>query len=713
MHRGSAAPPPDDRASTTVLSPATRPLSTGGHVHMGGLAQLAVAVTSDAVFALDRDWRFTFVNDAAEILLRRPRTGLLGAELWGSYPDLRATAFGTHYEEAAASGRPATFEAFYAPHDAWYEVRLFPYDGGLVVFCRDVEERRRLEAAREDLTRTTTSILHALPIPTVLLAADGAIRRANQAWAEIPHLHRTGLDEDGASYFAALERTIAEGTDGGRVALLADLRALVAGERRLVSHDLSVEHPSDEAQPDGPGETRWTQVQATRVDGSDDIVVTHLDVTDRVHAADVEARRARRDDLTGLPNRVRLLEELQVRLQDRHDRPLAVLFLDLDGFKTVNDSLGHDVGDQLIRDVAAKLLGVVGDGELLARLGGDEFVLVVDAIGAAERAEVVRRALRGPFDVAGLRLPLSVSVGIARAGPDHDRPEDVLRDADAAMYAAKASGRDRSHEFTGDLRVRAHDRLEVVEGLGRALQGHELELHYQPIADLRTGVVDGVEALMRWHHPRRGLLSPAAFIPAAEETGLIVDMSRWALHEAGRQAQEWRELGLHLAVGVNISAEHFTTGTLVSDVVETLEATGLTASSLVLELTETSVARSYAEAVRQLHQLREIGVRIAIDDFGSGYSSLTRLASFPVDEIKFDGSLLRQCDDSREAGVLRSIVRAVVAVAEAIGVETLAEGIETDAQRSAAIEMGCRRAQGYLFARPQPAAQLAALLTRA
>ena len=209
---------------------------------------------------------------------------------------------------------------------------------------------------------------------------------------------------------------------------------------------------------------------------------------------------------------------------------------------------------------------------------------------------------------------------------------------------------------------------------------------------------------MRWRHPRRGLLSPAAFIPAAEETGLIVDMSRWALHEAGRQAQEWREIGLHLAVGVNISAEHFTTGTLVSDVVETLEATGLTASALVLELTETSVARSYAEAVRQLHPLREIGVRIAIDDFGSGYSSLTRLASFPVDEIKFDGSLLRQCDDSREAGVLRSIVRAVVAVAEAIGVETLAEGIETDAQRCAAIEMGCRRAQGYLFARPQPAA---------
>ncbi|HEU5152117.1 MAG TPA: EAL domain-containing protein [Iamia sp.] len=698
MSAGKAAPVPGGRATTLPRAP-----GTGGHVTMARLAQLAVAVTSDAIFALDADWRFTFVNDAAEILLRRPRTGLLGAELWSSYPDLRHSTFGERYRAAAASQEATTFEAYYAPHGAWYEVRLYPHDDGLVVFLRDVEERHRLEEAREDLTRTTTSVLHALPIPTVLLAADGRIRRANQAWDDIPQAAGSCLAGEAPNYFTALEATIAGGLDQGRTALLADLRALVAGDVRIVSHDVSVEHE---------GETHWTQIQATRVEGSDDIVVTHLDVTDRIQAADVEARRARRDDLTGLPNRTRLLEELQVRLRDREVRPLAVLFLDLDGFKTVNDSLGHDVGDQLIRDVAAKLLAVVGEGELLARLGGDEFVLVVDAAVATERAEVVRRALRGPFDVAGLRLPLSVSVGIARAGADHERPEDVLRDADAAMYAAKASGRDRSHEFTGDLRVRAHDRLEVVEGLGRALRDDELELHYQPIADLRSGVVDGVEALMRWRHPRRGLLSPAAFIPAAEETGLIVDMSRWALHQAGRQAQEWRELGLDLAVGVNISAEHFTTGTLVDDVVDTLGATGLTASSLVLELTETSIARSYTEAVRQLHQLREIGVRIAIDDFGSGYSSLTRLASFPVDEIKFDGSLLRQCDDSHEAAVLRSIVRAVVAVAEAIGVQTLAEGIETDAQRGAAIEMGCRRAQGFLIARPQPADRLLALLTR-
>lgn len=676
-----------------------------GQVNLSRLAQMALTVTTDAVIAVDHDRRFAFVNDAAELLLRRPRAGLIGTDIWTAFPALHGSDLEAGYDEATRSGDEVTFESFHPPTATWYEVRLFPFGGGLVVFGRNIEERRRLEAAREDLVRTTASVLDALPLPTVLLAVDGTVCRTNRAWDAIAPADRCGVAADGPrpNYLVSLEEAVASGTDGGRSQLLADLRALVSGGRGSVSHDVSCTTH---------GVTRWTQVEAARVEGSDHIVVVHLDVTDRVLAADAEAARARRDDLTGLPNRMRLLEELQVRLHDRLDRPVAVLFLDLDGFKTVNDSLGHDVGDQLIQDVAAKLQAVAGDGELLARLGGDEFVLAVDADDAGARADAVRRALRGPFDVGGLRLPLSVSVGIARAGPDHDRPEDVLRDADAAMYAAKASGRDRSHEFTTDLRVQARDRLEVVEGLGRALRHDELELHYQPTADLRTGGVDGVEALMRWRHPRRGLLAPATFLPAAEETGLIVDMSRWALHEVARQAQEWGRLGLDLAVRVNISAEHFTTGTLVSDVVDTIEVSGMAAGSLVLELTETSIAQSYREAVRQLDALRQLGVRIAIDGFGSGYSSLTRLATLPVDELKFDGQFLRGGADAREAAILGRIVQAVVAVADAIGVDTLADGIETDTQHRAAIEMGCRRAQGTFFSRPIPGPEVLSRLTR-
>ncbi|QXC62189.1 EAL domain-containing protein [Aquihabitans sp. G128] len=250
----------------------------------------------------------------------------------------------------------------------------------------------------------------------------------------------------------------------------------------------------------------------------------------------------------------------------------------------------------------------------------------------------------------------------------------------------------------------------MVGGLSRAQREGELELHYQPIVVLATGVIDAVEGLMRWNHPTRGFLTPAAFIPIAEETGAIVDMGRWALQDASRQCAGWERAGLPLGVSVNISAEHFAAGTLVDDVLGAVEGAGIAARHLVLELTETAIARNFADAIAQLTELRTAGVRIAIDDFGSGYSSLGRLASFPVDFLKFDASLIRESGDSRETAVLRGIVSAVVAIAEAIGVSTLAEGIETENQRLAAMELGCTRGQGYLLARPQPAAGIAELV---
>ncbi len=686
----------------SVDSPRPAPGATG-QVHLTRLAQLVLAVTGDAVFALDPDARFTYVNDAAERILRRPRTGLLGTRLWDAFPDLVDSGFDRALRAATADGRPRTVEGWYATLASWYEVRIFPHDGGVVAFCRDTEERHRAEVAREETARSTASILDALPLPTVLVAPDGTIRRANQAWRVMTGAGRPGLAGGvaEANYFTTLARAADRG-EPGSAHLLTQLRRLTAGEVDAVRHDQRWQ---------AAGGVRWTHVQASRVEGSQDVVVVHHDVTDRVAAATAEAQRARRDELTGLPNRVRLLEVLRDRMLTRVQRPVAVLFLDLDGFKTVNDSLGHDVGDLLIRDVATRLGAAIVPGELLARLGGDEFVLVVDEAEAEARADAVRVSLRDPFDVGGMRLPLSVSVGIARCEPDHERPQDLLRDADTAMYAAKAGGRDRSHLFNPDLRHKARERLEVVEGLARALRTDGLELHYQPIIDLATGVVDGAEALMRWRHPRRGLLPPATFIPAAEETGLIVDMSRWALHEAARQTERWRRTGMRIGVGVNISAEHLTAGTLVEDVEEALAASGLRPRALVLELTETSIARSYREAVAQLERLRAIGVQIAIDDFGTGYSTLARLASFPVDYIKFDARLLRTATDARDAQVLRGIVAAVAGVAEAIGVEALAEGIETEVQRAEAIELGCRRAQGFLISRPVPGPRFMDLFT--
>ncbi|MCU1497929.1 MAG: Diguanylate cyclase/phosphodiesterase with sensor(S) [Acidimicrobiales bacterium] len=552
-------------------------MEAGGDRSLGDLALFALEATSDAVYCLDPEWRFTYVNANSTRLLRRPAEDLLGHLLWNEFPELAATVIGREYVRARRSGEPVVLEAFYEPLSTWFEVRAFPDEQGLVVFFRDVKERRGREAERAQV--------------------------AERSW-----------------------------------------------------------------------------------------------------------HHARHDDLTGLPNRVRLLEHL-ARLHRMPGREgVGLLFVDIDGFKNVNDSLGHAVGDQLLRDLAQRLRGTIRPTDLLARHGGDEFVVVVEpgeVHRAAAVADRIQEALHHPFDVAGTSLPLSASIGIAFADPDHESPAELIHDADTAMYAAKREGKARSHVFAPELRTFARERLEVVGGLSRALRDGELELHYQPIVDLVSGRVDGVEALMRWNHPTQGLLLPDAFIPIAEETGAIVGMSRWALVQAAKQRAAWAADGIEMAVGVNISADHFDAGTLVDDVTEALREGGIDAHHLVVELTETAVARNFTDATEQLARLRQIGVKVAIDDFGSGYSSLGRLATFPVDYLKLDASLVPEGSDAREADVLRGIVIAVVGIAEAIGVETLAEGIETENQRAAAAELGCRRGQGYAFARPMPAAAIA------
>ena len=548
---------------------------------LGELARFALEATSDAVYCLDGAWRFTYANANAGRLLRRDPVELIGRGLWDEFPGVEGSPIGRRYREAVATGEAVVMEEWYEPLQTWFEIRGFPDASGLVVFFRDVNERRDNDAERA----------------------------------------------------------------------------------RLAEHS-------------------W--------------------------------HRARHDELTGLPNRLRVLEHLAALLVRRRDvETIALLFLDIDGFKSVNDSLGHAVGDQLLRDLADRLRRDIGPDDLLARHGGDEFLVVVepcDAAAAEALADRIQRVLAEPFDVAGSELPLSASIGIAFAARDHAGPEELIADADTAMYAAKRAGKARSLPFTPELRVTARQRLEVVGGMSGALRNGELELHYQPVAHLATGTVEAVEALMRWNHPTRGLLTPAAFIPIAEETGAIVAMGRWALGAAAAQAVAWQAEGVDLSVAVNISAEHFATGTLPADVHRALDAAGLDAHRLVLELTETAIARNYADAVEQLHRLRRSGVRVAIDDFGAGYSSLARLASSPVDVLKFDASLFKVPDDSREQAVLGGIVQAVAAISESIGVETVAEGIETAAQLERARDLGCSRGQGYHIARPMPAGSVAAFV---
>jgi diguanylate cyclase (GGDEF)-like protein len=540
-------------------------------------------------------------------------------------------------------------------------------------------------------------VLDALPSPTLLLAPDGTVLLANSGWSAAAEElssepYRLGV---GGNYFSLLRSL---GDDVAGASLIEDLRDLSAGGRDQVAADHALPHPSG---------TRWYHLQAQRVDRAGQIVVTHTDVTGRVHAERASAWQARHDHLTALPNRARLHELIDAELQRPDRTSVAVLFLDIDGFKDVNDSLGHDVGDELLRQLSARLVAETRAQDTVGRLGGDEFVVLCadcDTEGAELLAARFQRTFEQPFDLAGRPTRLSTSIGVASApaGRGHAvRSTDLVRDADLAMYAAKAAGRNRIRRYSPELRTAAERRLLVAAELREAIDDGQLVLHYQPVLHLPTGRIASVEALLRWRHPDRGLLQPAEFLPLAEQSDLMLPLTRWVLAEAVRQTADWDAAGIRLITAVNISATHFGTGTLVDDVLGALTAGGLPPERLVVELTETAVADDAAGAVAQVSALRIRGVEVAIDDFGSGYSSLGRLVSFPAGLLKIDRTLVEGLDDrSCNAG---AAVAAVVALGTTCGMRTLAEGVETAGQLTQAMALGCTFAQGFYVAPPMPA----------
>jgi len=384
--------------------------------------------------------------------------------------------------------------------------------------------------------------------------------------------------------------------------------------------------------------------------------------------------------------------------------------MDLDRFKTVNDSLGHAIGDQLLVAAVARLRAVLREGDTLARLGGDEFVALLDGVAdlpeALRVAEGLHAALAEPLAVEGRALFATVSIGVALRSAPEEGPEDLLRFADAALYRAKEAGRACTEAFYPGMSAAALERLELEHDLRRAVAREELRVHYQPKVDLTSGQVVGLEALVRWQHPERGMVAPGAFIPLAEETGLIAPIGRWVLGEACCQLVAWQERHPGKAaplVSVNISARQFRNPDLAGEVAATLADTGLDPGLLKLEITETAAMAQLETSIATLAALRNLGVRLAIDDFGAGYSSLAYLQSLPVDTLKIDRSFFE--DVARN----RAIVRAVTDLAHGLGLDVTAEGLETAVQVAWAREAGCDRGQGYYFARPLPADELEAL----
>jgi diguanylate cyclase (GGDEF)-like protein len=440
------------------------------------------------------------------------------------------------------------------------------------------------------------------------------------------------------------------------------------------------------------------------------LLSTFEDVTERRKAEAKIEHMARHDALTNLPNRLLFREQMDYALTHmRREQRVSVLCLDLDHFKHVNDTLGHPIGDTLLKAVARRLRECVREGDTVARLGGDEFAIVQvsDDLQPAEATALASRlvdVLGAPYTIDGHQIVASVSVGIAMAPTDGIDPDQLLKNADLALYRAKLDGRATYRFFEPGMDARAQARRLLELDLRAAIVESQFELHYQPIFDTNTGAVVSVEALVRWNHPQRGMIAPLEFIPIAEETGMIVPLGEWILREACSAAARWPR---HVSVAVNLSPIQFKSRSLVSTVVNAVAAAGLAPGRLELEITESVLLQDGEATLATLHSLRKFGVRISMDDFGTGYSSLSYLRSFPFDKIKIDRSFITELATRNDS---MAIVRAVTGLGKSLGMTTTAEGVETSEQLTLLRAEGCTEVQGYLLSRPLPAAGLERLL---
>jgi diguanylate cyclase (GGDEF)-like protein/PAS domain S-box-containing protein len=431
------------------------------------------------------------------------------------------------------------------------------------------------------------------------------------------------------------------------------------------------------------------------------------DITDRKLAEQQLHHDAFHDALTGLPNRALFMDHLKLaiaRSRRNTSARYAVLYLDLDRFKIINDSLGHTIGDQLLVGIADRLKNNLRPGDTVARLGGDEFTVLVEDISddgeSVQVAERIQKELSIPFNLSGREVFTTVSMGIAPSATGYERAEDILRDADTAMYRAKSAGKARYEIFDKAMHARAINLLQMETDMRRALEREEFILHYQPIVALENFRLRGFEALVRWQHPERGFISPMDFIPVAEETGMIVPLGEWVMREACAQMNQWQRgfpLDHPLFITVNLSSKQFSQNALISTFAAILEETGVKAQSVKLEITESVVMENIETATEMLRQLRSLGVQLAIDDFGTGYSSLSYLHRFPIDTLKIDRSFVTRMSENNENC---EIVRTIVVLAQNLGMDVVAEGVETNEQLVLLQKLGCENGQGYFFSKP-------------
>jgi len=627
---------------------------------------------------------------AADYVARRLEVGVTHARI-GLEPKWYVGAFRKYLSgmlDAVWEHSGGAREAFLPAFDALLKIAMF--DLGLTLDTYIHADKRRIALRDRAIESSVNGIFIAdagqpdYPLIYVNPAFERVLGAASGCVVGQPCICRggDGENDDNDEGYGEIRHAIARGSEGSTVLRL----------RRA------------------DGEKLWVELFLAPV-RSEMGAVTHFvgvlnDVTYRKNAEARLNHLANHDALTGLPNRNLLNDRLAHAIARRREDMAAVLFLDLDRFKLINDSYGHDVGDELLRAVAARLVGCLRDEDTVARLGGDEFVVLLEDLPGGDAAATIAGKVAGrlaePLMIGGRELPVAASIGIALYPRDGRDAQDLLKNADTAMYRAKEAGRGGFCFFAGEMNAHALRRLTLENELRRALDGGELEVFYQPQVTMDSGRLIGAEALVRWRHPLRGLVSPIDFIPVAEETGLIVALGEQVLRIACRQIADWQRRGLPpLTVAVNLSPRQFRQADLVTVIAAIIAETGVDPARLELEITESAAMQNADSTVAALQRLRAMGVSLAIDDFGTGYSSLSYLKRFPIDKLKIDRSFIlgvpADGDDT-------AIVQAIAAMAGSLGLKLLAEGVENEAQRGFLAAFGCAAAQGYLFGRPQPAA---------
>jgi len=654
--------------------------------------------SNDVVAVVAGDGTIKYLSPAAERIIGGAATSYVGA----SFPslvhpeDLEQVTAALAAPTAGDAGRRVEFRVRHR-EGQWllleatiHEHRDDPAVEGLVVSCRDVGERRHLEAELRAAQERFRSTFEYAPIGMALITLDGRFVRANRALGRM-----VGRAEDELA-----------GTPVQALTHHDDHAAIGDAVRRVLAGDASARVEQRFVHLDGLPVWVASTVSVVRdADGGPRYLVAQVeDVTEQRASGARLAHQAIHDPLTGLPNRERFVEQLRDALRHRNGRGRpAVLFVDLDHFQVVNDSLGHAAGDRLLVAVADRLRAATRPMDTLARFTGDEFTIlcegVPDETTAVELADRVSSAIAKPVTLVEGEVYVTASVGIALATSELETPETLLRNADVAMHGAKEQGRARAGVYDPHAHDQALQHLRTSNELHRALERHELRMHYQPILSLETGRVSGFEALLRWQHPERGLVGPNEFVSRAEETGLVVPIGVWALEASCQQAVRWHQLGAAVTISVNLSPRQLAEATLVDSVAAVLRRTGIDPNSVWLEITESTLMHDAESAVRTLTALRALGVHLSVDDFGTGYSSMTYLKRFPVESLKVDRSFVdglgRDAEDS-------AICTAVVSLAHALGLHAVAEGVETVEQLAELRTLGCEMAQGYLFGKPAP-----------